>query len=201
MPIRCLYCDEMVFANEGILHYLLSSDPLCYKCRSKLTLSMKTIHIGEVEIKTFYLYDECFRSLILQYKEGFDEALKDCFLYPFQKQIALCYHGYTLTWIPSSSSKLKKRGFDHMAKMTEKIKLRKKPLLYKIEDISQSGNARYKMKNNFACLGNDIPSKILLIDDVITTGSSFYGAYHALKRKDNVIKCIAVAHSAHFLNK
>lgn len=201
MPIRCRYCDELLFKNSSMIRYLLNDDPLCARCRQSLTKSIKTINVQGIKINTLYLYDDHFRSLIIQYKEGNDEALKDCFLFPFKRMIAQKYRGYTLTWVPSSNSKLTRRGFDHMAKMTEGIRLEKRALLYKIHDRSQDGNDRYKMQSNFACLTGRLPSKILLIDDVITTGASFCGAYRALKRPNNTIKCIAVAHSSHFINQ
>lgn len=98
--MRCLYCDEDYMHNSSIYHYLFSGDMLCEKCRKKLLFKPERIIVNDIRVLGFYVYDNSFRSLIIQYKECHDEALKDVFLYDIKDYLNTRYHGYTVVYVP-----------------------------------------------------------------------------------------------------
>ena len=49
------------------------------------------------------------------------------------------------------------------------------------------------MKNNYIYEGPKL-DKVLLVDDVVTTGSSMIGAYNALKNSCNSVKAVSLAY-------
>ena len=151
-----------------------------------------------LEVKALYPYDSLFKSMLLQYKEALDEALYPLFLRPYLSYLRLIYHGYTIITIPSSKAKLAKRAFDHMELIVSEVKLRKLKALRSIKDIDQRAKSlqeRKEMLDNFELLTKELPSKILLVDDVITSGASLLGAYRVLRPHVKKIKALALAYS------
>lgn len=85
-----------------------------------------------------------------------------------------------------------------MELMLEGLKLKKVDIVEKIEDISQNAlnrTERLKMSHNFR-LKEDykIPDKVLLIDDIMTTGSSLYGVYKLFKDIVTKIEVLSLAY-------
>ena len=75
--------------------------------------------------------------------------------------------------------------------MCASIGLKIEDILYKKEDLSQNNlnyQARTKMIDNITLKDGAVPPpKILLIDDILTTGSTIVGAYRALKTAENIV--------------
>lgn len=202
--MKCIYCDEDYFGGSDLFHSYMTRDPLCKRCRDKLILDPVIIKVEEMEVRSYYLYEENLRDLLIQYKECYDEALKDVFFYPFKYDILFRYYDRVIITVPSSRTKLKERGFDHMRSMVDHIALKKLDALEKIEDISQthkSESQRKEMLGNIKVKdGVFLPHKILLVDDVLTSGSSLLGAYRVLCDRD--VKVLSLSHnSAHSLKK
>ena len=182
------------------MHIYATKDPLCEDCRKDLIYAPKTIMIDGLKVRTFYKYEGLMKDLILQYKEAGDEALYKVFFYPLVTYIALRYPGYRIVTVPSSPTKLAARGYDHMRLMTSILPLKSGPKLMMREDFDQVGKSREErsaMRDNIILASNiPLPSKILLIDDVFTTGSSIYGAYKALG-KPKSLKAITLSYVDH----
>lgn len=184
-PIHCLYCQKEIASNSSLVYYLVNDDGLCEECRKQLAYCPCKIKIQDIEVKSFYQYNEMMKGLILQYKECYDEALKDIFFAELKDKIHFKYHDYKVVLVPSSKTNLKRRGFNHLALMCQSLRLPIADILEKRNDISQNNlnyAERFKMVENIQIKQNaTVPEKILLIDDLLTTGSSIYGAYKALK--------------------
>lgn len=174
----------------------LQEDLLCSKCRQQLKIERKIIDLGEFKVETFFEYDGIFKSILLQYKECMDEALKPVFLYGLDEYMNIRYHSYKLLLAPSSKSKLEKRGFNHLEGIFEPIKLERINGLRMINDLCQEGKnyeERSKMKNNYIYEGERI-DKLLIVDDVLTTGSTLMGIFNALNPKVDKIKVLSLAY-------
>ena len=179
--MRCLYCDSII-DKMNIYSLFLKQDELCLKCRDKLKVKRRNIRINDIKIETFYEYNSFFKTLLLQYKECYDEALKDVFLYPISEYLYLKYRGYEIVPVPSSEKKRKLRGFDHLDLIFESSGLKINKGLKMRQELIQEGkmaSERRLMKNNYYYEGSHI-DRALIVDDVITTGSSIIGAYNAL---------------------
>lgn len=195
--MRCLYCGKKK-TKESLTSFFLEEDPLCVDCRKQMAFQRKIIEVKGMKIETFYEYDSLYKSLLIQYKECYDEALKDVFLYGIVDYINLRYHGYHLALVPSSIQKRKERGFDHLELMCEKIRLKRvKGLRMKTELIQEGKNAeqRREMEDNYIYEGEAL-GKVLLFDDVVTTGSSLMGTFWAIKGKTAKIKVLSLAYKS-----
>ena len=192
--MNCLYCDRPI-DKITLTDLLLKEDLLCRNCRRQLKIDRRIIELGELKVETFFEYESIFRSILLQYKECGDETLKDVFLYQLSFYIYVRYHGYEIVLIPSSEAKKEKRGFDHLRLIFEETGLKMNDgLVMKKQLIQEAGTAaqRKQMIGNYIYTGKPI-RKALIVDDVLTTGSSLYGAYQALKPHAHKIRAISLA--------
>ncbi|MEE3425998.1 MAG: hypothetical protein VZR26_10565, partial [Erysipelotrichaceae bacterium] len=113
-----------------------------------------------------------------------------------KEYIELRYHGYHLLCIPSSRRKIAERGFDHLKEMFRTVQMRRLEGLFMKEEMSQEGKdltARRQMRSNFLYKG-PFADKILIVDDVITTGSTLKGAFEAVSGHAKRIKVLSLAY-------
>ena len=192
--MRCVYCDQEI-NKVNISSVLFNEDKLCISCRNKLKVNTKYINIGSINVETFYDYDGIFKELLIQYKECYDEALADIFLYMLDDLIRYKYFGYYILFVPSSKDKLEKRGFNHLEQIFKNVKLKKATGLQMKQELIQEGknlSERKLMLDNYIYEGRKL-NKVLIVDDVLTTGSSINGVIKAIKPYANKIKALALA--------
>ncbi|MDO4940411.1 MAG: hypothetical protein Q4E33_01805 [Erysipelotrichaceae bacterium] len=192
--MRCLFCDKEI-TKYSIKSILLYEDELCPECRRLLKVNRRTVSVDKLKVETFFDYDGIYRSLLIQYKECYDEALKNVFIYDLKEYIAFKYLGYKILYVPSSNKKIKERGYNHLELMFESLNFKKVEGLRIKEDLIQEGkNAkeRKQMINNYIYEGSR-QNKVLIVDDVLTTGSSIRGVYETIFPYANKIKCLVLA--------
>lgn len=192
--MKCLYCNKKI--NEYTLYSLfIDEDLLCKKCRNKMKYHHQKFKINDLEVESFYDYDSLFKDILLQYKECYDEALKDVFLYRISDYLKIKYHGYRIAYVLSSKNKVHDRGFNHLKQIYNSLNFKEIKGLEMIEDLCQLNkdySQRAKMLTNYKYCGNRL-NKVLIVDDVFTTGSSLYGVYNALKGKCEKCKAVVLA--------
>ncbi len=176
----------------------LKEDELCPACRRGLTVKRRMIDLGMFRVESFFEYDGLFRTLLLQYKECHDEALKDVFLYDLSDYISLKYRNYRLLTVPSSERKKRERGFDHLEEMFRSVRLERASGLRMKEQLCQEGmdlEQRKRMSENYVYEGEHL-SKVLIVDDVITTGSSLMGVFRAVGPHAEKVKVLSLAYKS-----
>ena len=193
--MRCLYCDKKI-NKITIQSILLEEDMLCVECRKSLKVNKKYVYIDELKVETLYNYDEgLFKDFLIQYKECFDEALAPIFLYLLKDYIRYKYFGYKLLFVPSRKEKIESRGFNHLEKVFESLKM---PIIYGLsmkQELAQEGknlSDRRSMIDNYTYSGKPL-NKVLIVDDVITSGSSIKGIYKAIKPHACSVRALTLA--------
>lgn len=197
--MKCLMCGKPLQEEGGMIDVLFREDSLCPSCRSTWRKMDYHQKIEGIPALSTWAYEGGFQTSILQYKELYDEALFPIFLEPILTQFRLAYHGYTILCMPSSSTKLKQRGFSHLEKMFSITGLPMMSPFEKIEDQDQehkSYEERLQMVHGIVLKPNVIlPKKLLLVDDVLTTGSTIRGALHCLDSSAHKIRIYTCAYT------
>ena len=180
---------------------------ICYECViSNLELA-KIQYIQSVPILTMTTKDKTFSKLITSYK---DEGVSNL-VQPFSKMISVGLKYFSkhqqvkVVNVPSTNKALQKRGFDPISLMTETACLmagkrfiyENRLLVNQRERKDQASlnfqqrklNTENAFKANFA----EIKS-VIIVDDLITTGSSITQSIFALRAKHIDIKaCVILA--------
>lgn len=128
-----------------------------------------------------FAYNEVMQDFFKSYKFLGDYRLKSV----FSSCLKILDKSYTLVPIPLSNERLEERGFNQTSALLDDINLTYKDLLEKTDTIKQSSLTRAERlasKNTFSIKENvSLPHKIILIDDIYTTGTTLYHAVQLLK--------------------
>ena len=141
-------------------------------------------------------------KLLIRYKENLDVELASVFLSYYCPYLKMKFAGFTIVLAPSSASKLKQREFNHLELIFKDIGLPIINILTKSEGKEQKKNsARERSKvNKLIHIRNQEQisgKKILLVDDVITTGSTIKACLNLLEKgKPKRIKILTIMHGA-----
>ena len=200
--MRCLMCGKN--RDEGTFRDLFDpQDPLCEKCRSEWHRKQIRFRLGGVLAESSYVYNEAFSRCLIQFKELNDEALKDVFLYEVAGRLRFRYRGYTLCLLPSSEEKSAARGFSHLRLMFACLKM---PMIEPFRKVTSQDQKHLNREERLAMQdaiilkdGVQLPEKILLCDDIITTGATMLGALAALGKKAKKVRIYAVSANIRWL--
>ncbi len=192
---NCLNCD-IEMENIG----------LCFECKSKVEFCASIKEIENVKVYSVAYYGYSIKKLILdfKYKSNFNcaeylgklllDKLKD-----IDKEFEY------ITYVPSSSKKLKERGFNQCEVLAKYLyenkdipcaKLLTKTNKTKEQKLLTAKGRQENMKNAFSLIEDKKYEglKILLIDDVITTGATIESCIKELKKiKDIDLTVLVIA--------
>ena len=133
-------------------------------------------------------------------KEGRDIALANVFFQPFLTKLSSKFRHHVIVLMPSSKEKMLERGFLPVREMLKNCPLAIWEPFYKVNNTKQSmqsfENRQFisqviKRKENETLPGR----KLLLVDDVCTSGFTLLSAYHLLK--EHKLKVEALVLCAH----
>lgn len=194
----CKICNNELEIGSNIFEYFFDDDVICKKCRNQFEVHNKYIEVGNVKIYCLYVYNDYFERVMFWFKECLDIYLKDVFIYRYIKYINNKYDGYTIVYVPSSEKKNKNRTFIALEEIFSNLTLNKVNCLYKISDIKQnikSMNERSEISKHIVIDKTKLKNieKVLLVDDVCTSGNSIKAAYTLLKEYINIIEVLCVA--------
>lgn len=190
----CKICFKDIKTNN-IFTFFDKNLLFCKECLDKLTPIFKFFFIDSVKCLALYEYDENVQGLLYQIKGCYDIELAPIFLYKYRIELSIYFSGYTIVPIPSWKDDDNIRGFNHVEAIFEPLKLKMIKCLFKTQKYKQSDQS----KNNRTGIANILKMsqidntnklKILLVDDVHTTGNTLKAAIKLLK--DHGVKKIRV---------
>lgn len=185
--------------HDYSLSSLISHPLICEKCFSKFRPKFIHFPIGDMDGLAIYEYDSTIRELIFKFKGCYDIELKDVFLDRYINYLKIRYFGYSIVPLPSYYLDDERRGFNHICEIYNRLNLPILRILEKINNEKQAKkNKKERMKAHKNFVINNISDvkgkKILIVDDVYTTGSSVNAAIGLIKKgKPKKISVLVVA--------
>ena len=182
---KCLVCSSYV--ESSLNNLICNNKSICQTCFANMKPFVKRIKIDSIKGVLLYSYNDFTRSLILQIKANYDLELAKHILSPLKLFLKENYKKFTLVPIPSTKTSNKFRGFNHVEAIFSQLGLPIINLFEKVGNYKQA-NTKFEMRSQISdkiklINGVEIPSKIVIIDDIITSGSSLKAVLSILKDK------------------
>ena len=144
-------------------------------------------HVDNHKATSLYNYNPFIRKVIYQYKGCYDYELHQVFLDRYAREIKLRYFDRVIIPIPSYQNEDEQRGFNHVVETFKSIGLNMLNILEKTEKHKQALSSFKQRKEVYKYLElKSYPDlskkKVLIVDDVYTTGSTMKSAIHLIEK-------------------
>jgi competence protein ComFC len=188
----CKYCFR-IFDPLHVWHFL-QRPLLCRSCYQQIEWHHRIERLQGIQIESFFDYGPVFQKMIYQLKSNLDVELGSVFLNQHITYLKLKYFQYTFVLAPTHEDDLSKRGFHPLVEIFKTVGL---PLLILFEknrpyrQSEQQGADRQGIQQVTILKKNiNIPERICLVDDVMTTGETLKAMIGLLK--PNSIKHVKI---------
>ena len=185
---KCLSCKDQILEDQC----------LCLSCEKGIRKVQGAYNLDNIDTYSVAYYAQSIKRLIINFKYSGDfycgEYLAKLLKEKFEEEKL---DGDLITFVPSSKKALKKRGFNQcevLAKTLSKelgipyintldrVKQGKEQKRLSREERILNMQAAFKVKNNLLLKGK----KIILIDDVVTTGATLIACANQLRKYEKV---------------
>ena len=182
----CKLCFKEIKVNS--LYSLTHEDlVICKKCIKDFKPRFIKFAVLGHKALSIYDYDDKIQALLYQFKGCFDYEIKDVFIKQFSKELSIYHKNYVVVPIPSYKGDDEIREFNHVEEIFKSLNLPIKKLLVKTKKVKQADRSFNKRKEIHKYLElverPDLSNtKILLVDDVYTTGSTMKAAVKLIEQ-------------------
>ena len=171
---------------------------VCSKCDHQLEWHHQLGKWEGASIESFLDYGPSFKSRLHQYKAWGDIELGKTFLHQHYDYLKFKYRGYTFLPAPSHQDHIHQRGFYHLDEMLLPIGLNPLHVFYKNQSYRQA-EQDFRGRQGIhdvieRHLHLSIPRKVVLFDDVMTTGETMRRMMNLIPMNEKIeIKIIVLA--------
>lgn len=185
-PIVCRSCLKPFYPGE--YRKLMEKEIiLCEECLQGVEVLLKKEKFHGVEILYLSTYSKKIKEWLKYYKEYRDVALAPCFLAPFRLSLKCFAFSSVFVPCPSTKKREQERGFSTLSLMLESQGFPVLNCLAKEKEEEQKGKRFLQRFDSQSIVLEDSKcfegiSQIVLFDDVMTTGETFYQSYLCLRK-------------------
>lgn len=172
---------------------------ICPNCQRLLEPKFINFEVDHYQAVSIYDYSDFIKNLIYLYKGCFDYEMRLVFLNLFLPELSIKYKGYKVVPIPSYIKDDETRGFNHVEEVCRLLNLDLIKALVKTSHFKQAekgAKKRQQIRKHLALIDDvDIKNeKILLVDDIYTTGATIRTAINLLEKLNpKTIKVLVLA--------
>ena len=182
----CKICFKPI--EQSTFHSLLFKGPtICHDCLLSLGPVLQTFYCDDVECFHLYFYNSKVQEILYQFKGCKDYELMSIFLEYYLPYLKLKFYGYEMIPAPSSKESDEERGFNHVEEIFKNLNLKMNKCIHKTKQVKQADlTTKQREKIGKYLVIDDVDlrdKKILLVDDVYTTGSTIKSMIKLVKEK------------------
>lgn len=199
-PNKCIVCSELSEDGKAICRNCykklpVTSGRICERCgREELYCNCKIGDFAFVRNISLYRYEDSAKKLLLNFKYHNKPQLAVYMGHKMSKLISVMYKDIKfdyITYVPMTHLKLFSRGYNQAKLLAEQISkdirvpiapLLIKKLSLRSQKYTRGKNRRDNVKNKFKSIQILNSKTVLLIDDVMTSGSTLSECAYALKK-------------------
>ena len=198
-PTRCAGCERqgVLLCNECLLSLSRDyvSEQACPKCAGPYG-ALTCTECWEIEYSfeaalALGILDGPLARAVVLFKDANERRLADLLGLILAQRIKASWSNWAhaLCWVPATKEAIRRRGFDHAELLAccvaQHLKVPALPLLSRPHARDQRGlsrKQRLKDAQQFVHTGQtpEIPQKVMIVDDVFTTGATAEAASQAL---------------------
>lgn len=198
----CKICFKRI-SRTSFYNFMNHNCEVCDECLSKMSAKFHYFTIKGYKGMAIFDYDSFLRQLTFQYKGCYDIELKRTFLERYIYELKTLYYGYILIPAPSYYSEDETRQFNHVIEIFKMLGLKIEKVFKKSEPFKQAehnANERKNIKKHIVLDAtiNLENKKLLIVDDIITTGSTVSSMIEMLEKLNpKEIKILVICKTIH----